>query len=369
VLAVAGAARIQAALIEADKVTKSEELAISYNVASSVSLLLYKAPTDNGIMATNVSCKGEIDSYLISLKDLKKTSLPVENLIEFVAKRSKQREYPNALAFRCTGAVVHKHGRYMVIAYSLWLNNQLRYPIPSEQSTRFAFLPLPNSNIPVEALPVIDGSCLSTWWEVAALSSFLPREERAAFHESLKESLTRQDPPKPESGVLETDLETVMFSSSLDVLRFLNHLDKQGDLDSEIRRHLGETILEWVPRNVSAITDIDRAIVLSFCCVLQKPVPVAMTLGAVDISNAFVNEAFDFGAASDSNVITSVSGHAFARCSLTLLPLTCVDVVTCHGCGKKALSTGQLPGPSLIGSTILRVLDACVFCGGRFLAR
>lgn len=369
-LAVPGAGRVQIAVLEHKNVSGRMSFALPFNVASTSAVLTYPVPSrSDGVVVSTVSAKGEIESGFVSFKTMSVEAHEAENAVEFILKRSKQREYPNALAVRTVGAAVHKHSRYMVIAYSLLLNNQLRYPIPSELNTRLAFLPLPASRTMLSAPSVTDGSALSTWWEARALSTFLPREERSSFYEMLKSSLSGSDIPPASGSSMEQDLERVMFSDALDVLRFRNHLEG-GKLDEDIRRHLGEVITSWVAINVSDVTDIDRAIALSYYSLLHKALPPGMTSTPVAIADEFVEATFNFASESDSGSITSTNGHPFARCSITLLPLTSVHTMTCQGCFKKALNARHgLPGESKVGLILLRLLDICIFCGGRFLSR
>ncbi|ANB14091.1 hypothetical protein AWJ20_5048 [Sugiyamaella lignohabitans] len=383
--------------IFSENTTKSKILSFTTDFSAHPTVLMISRVNPTVVQVTTTSCKGEsfsvnIDTVLeeaLDVDDSRSVSDIISSLVSKRKKRTTDSLTTALVNFECFGGVVHPHGTYIALAYTLTPIEKLRYPILSQQSCRIVFLPLGNESLETLIVPtarsIIDGSSLSTWWEILTLQTFISKSDRENYMKKLIDQL-QTDESSPESIyagqtaavdssrglVLENMLNRSLFKPSLERHRLLLHLGVGSA--TVVLQFLAAIVLRYA----NGIDDhdnlglLDRVSLLSYNHVMDgdstplfndgKPTEIA-------ISGRFFEEVFDFQSENSGNLesITSKNGVAWRRCSVTLLPLTSKDVVTCEGCQRKRIKT--VPKENWLVLAILRATDVCIYCGSHYHER
>lgn len=352
------------------------------------------------------------------LKRIEASKNPIDNYIEdrltageflgttFSQDIASEKKYQ----FQCFGMAVSPLGDYIAFLHSIVPDGQLRYPILSNLRYRISFLVLTDydERLSPEKITVplfaTQHSPIAFWWKIRAISKSLRSKQRANYIEAVSEQFYNKGSDGfsktgvdeiDDSKTLEEHVATNLFmSASVENLRLYSHLTTSTDTFPRlILDKIALTVLRYlqvVAPADSLTSAFDKAIVLSYCqALLTSPnksdklfvdtansclekfgfdpeVPATSTLA---IPGDGFEETFNFLAADDMEVINSERGHAWRRCSTTLLPLTHYHGKTCSGCGRPIVGISDMP-PDEVGElikSIFRAIDICIYCGCRFM--
>ena len=371
-------------------------------------------PTNDIVKILVMSCRGEVFSCDFDIRNQSVVdSLGSERILSsFVVKKKKSIDVTTVaggissngpainVEFSCFALVPHPHGNYMAVTYGLLQGDRLRYPINSQQVRRIAFLPMHRmsidnaSNVVPVVQPILRGSSVSSWWEARVLTKAISKADREIYISFLKRALAPITPINYQEleniGMdgklsLSQKLEKVLFRSSvLDHQRMVDHLiDKSEEEGNDSQSYLplsilSTIVLQHVAKNSNHMnfTDLDKAALCSynhFVDVENQSIKYPMLSCSVSIKvPPSFEETFEFSdpaTASSIDEITSENGHSWKRCSVTLLPLTNINVLTCGACNRKVIKKSELENVGELLTIILDTIDACIYCGGRFYDR
>lgn len=332
------------------------------------------------------SCQGDVLAAEYDGNTDEFVHAPENTINNFVSRRRDLSVDDDVeFALKMYSASPHPHGRYMAVLYSVYQAQKFKYPVLSESVRRVAFLPTqtisPNDVYTISS--IMEGSALCSWWEIGILMKCCNKKEKDVFKNNLIQG-TKQEVDKDTQNVsqrmasdnLGQDLEaTLLANPTFDRLRLLQHYGYDHHLT--VLKALATTTLKFVHKlGDLELTDIDRAVLQSYSHFIDDP-KLAFDDSSnegegepITITGGFFEEKFEFTKPMNETAIISCSDHTWPRCSITLLPLLGVNVLTCSGCGRKAVHASTLPeNPGKLTEVILDTLDVCIYCGGRYYER
>lgn len=356
------------------------------NIAPEISGVTLSETSSNAINITCVSSYSDIFSCALTIDTMVVNEVNDTPLRSFITKRTKRAADNIAIDLICYACEPHPHGTYLVFAYMLSPSNSLKYPIASQQILRLAFCPLLDlsslDELKVKAEPAVLESSISSLWELMTLQRLSPRAIRDSFQEvAAAQIISRVSAitPRPisDSATLLEKLRKCFYADpQLDATRLVS-LWTSKDNHLETLSRLANIVVKSKEASEVTPDSIDGAIIqaLSKFCDDNQPIEHLKATTAVSISGGYFESSFDFSDISNSSCfsISSETKHVWRRCSLTLLPLTTSDTLTCSICFRKILSKSwfkhQKQESGIISNSILEALDICIYCGGRYHKR
>lgn len=356
------------------------------NITTEISGVTVFESSSSTINITCVSSYSEVFSCSLTISTMVVNEINESPLRSFITRRKKRAADTFELDLICFACEPHPHSTYLVFAYSLSPSNSLKYPIASQQVLRLAFCPLVDlsakDSLKLKAYPAILESSISSLWELMTLQRLSSREVRDGFKEAAMAQITSgssHDVSRaiPESASLVDKLRNSFFADPhLDAHRLVAlWMDKDNHL--EMLSRLANIVVQSEEASQVIPDSLDAAILqaLSKFCDNNHSIEHLKMSTAVSISGGHFESIFDFSDVSNSSFmsISSNTKHVWRRCSLTLLPLTTTDTLTCSTCFRKILSKSwfgyQRQKANIIASSILEALDLCIYCGGRYHMR
>lgn len=292
--------------------------------------------------------------------------------------------YPSAAS--CSALLLHPHGSYMAIVYNLHVLDQLRYPLISEIVSRIMFIVPPySSSYRIQAPNVANETAVSTWLELATFVAHTPSASRQEYIQSICTRLESELEELPLAtdilpSTLQEAFNSQLWNPQTDQYRLLQHVIKFNNagftetrIDKYILTRIALATLASVDKNAS-LSDADRAVLISYNCLLPEldsDLAYNDSNTCITIKGGFFEESFDFSHSPTTNLdyIHSQTNHEWKRCSLTLLPLTTPNLMTCSGCGLKRLAESPGGSQDTVVSLILRLVDNCPYCGCHYSRR
>ncbi|KAH3668009.1 hypothetical protein OGAPHI_001763 [Ogataea philodendri] len=147
----------------------------------------------------------------------------------------------------------------------------------------------------------------------------------------------------------------------------LANLSSPHKHDQKLLRQLAEIVLGSIKIEQLEANTSDALLYTSYLQLLDRKVPET-NIVRLRIPGLNAEESFALGSKFDQSAIISEEGHTWARCSVTLLPLFTTKLCICENCGAKMASM-ETKYLGALTARILKFLELCPFCGGRWIRK
>ena len=220
-------------------------------------------------------------------------------------------------------------------------NVSLKYKIISENYYHITFIPIS------ETWKISKNATGLAWYQTYNIyEKSLP-----VSHNSAEDNFGLQTPSV--NLPFREYIMNILSDENMNSLQFLNFVQDEPSI-----RIFREAIFKYACAKKSDISNaIDKACIQSLASVLSLSSPLEAE--PIAVKGEFIEEKFNFTDSSDEFIISSMEGHSWKRCAVTLLPLLTTNVKICPVSNLRVidLRKDQLNDYGWFTETLLEILN------------